>query len=133
METFTTYHTYTQTYVYVCICVHVTHACMCRCVYTWAHVCTYVCLYVTCKYMHRFIQCILSLGFLTFPQTYIGSILSAVNPYKLVQGVYGLDIMESYMKKQLGDLPPHIYAIANEVYDSMWRQREKQCVLIRSG
>jgi len=39
--------------------------------------------------------------------------------------------MEGYMKKQLGDLPPHIYAIANEVYDSMWRQREKQCVLIR--
>ena len=69
--------------------------------------------------------------FLPYSQTYIGSILSAVNPYKLIQGIYGLDIMEGYMKKQLGDLPPHIYAIANEVYDSMWRQREKQCVLIR--
>ena len=66
-------------------------------------------------------------------QTYIGSILSAVNPYKLIEGIYGLDVMERYMKKQLGDLSPHIYAIANEVYDSMWRQREKQCVLIRSG
>ena len=69
----------------------------------------------------------------SYSQTYIGSILSAVNPYKLIEGIYGLDIMEGYMKKQLGDLPPHIYAIANEVYDSMWRQREKQCVLIRSG
>lgn len=66
-----------------------------------------------------------------FFQTYIGSILSAVNPYKPIEGVYGMDIMEGYMKRQLGDLPPHIYAIANEVYDSMWRQRERQCVLIR--
>ena len=67
------------------------------------------------------------------PQTYIGSILSAVNPYKPIESVYGMEIMEGYMKRQLGDLPPHIYAIANEVYDSMWRQRERQCVLIRYG
>jgi myosin X len=62
--------------------------------------------------------------------TYIGSILSAVNPYKLIDGIYGLEIMQSYMRKQLGDLPPHIYAIANEIYESMWRKRENQCVLI---
>lgn len=64
-------------------------------------------------------------------QTFIGSILSAVNPYKHIDGLYGIDVMENYMKKQLGDLPPHIYAIANEVYESMWRMRESQCVLIR--
>ena len=66
-----------------------------------------------------------------FVQTYIGSILSAVNPYKFVDNVYGPDIMQQYMKRQLGDLPPHIYAIANEVYESMWRMGENQCVLIR--
>ena len=64
-------------------------------------------------------------------QTYIGSILSSVNPYKFIEGTYGPEVMQRYMGKQLGDLPPHIYAIANEVYDSMWRMRENQCVLIR--
>ena len=39
--------------------------------------------------------------------------------------------MQQYMKRQLGELPPHIYAIANEVYESMWKKRENQCVLIR--
>lgn len=64
-------------------------------------------------------------------QTYIGSILSSVNPYKFIEGTYGPEVMEHYMGKQLGDLPPHIYAIANEVFDSMWRMAENQCVLIR--
>ena len=68
---------------------------------------------------------------LSLSQTYIGSILSAVNPYKVIDGVYGPDIMQRYMKRQLGELPPHIYAIANEVYESMWRMEENQCVLIR--
>ena len=40
--------------------------------------------------------------------------------------------MQQYMRRQLGELPPHIYAIANEVYESMWKKRENQCVLIRS-
>jgi len=65
-------------------------------------------------------------------QTFIGSILSAINPYKLIEGVYGPELMDKYMNKQLGDLPPHIYAIANEVYVCMWRMRHNQCVLIRS-
>ena len=64
-------------------------------------------------------------------QTYIGSILSSVNPYKYIAGMYGPEVMEQYMGKQLGDLSPHIYAIANEVFDSMWRMAENQCVLIR--
>ena len=65
-------------------------------------------------------------------QTYLGSILSAVNPYKSIDGLYSNDKMELYMDKQLGELPPHIFAIANEVYVSMWRMRHNQCVLIRS-
>ena len=64
-------------------------------------------------------------------QTYIGSILSAVNPYKVIDGLYSHEVMMRYMDKQLGEMPPHIYAIANEVYVSMWRMRQNQCVLIR--
>ena len=54
-----------------------------------------------------------------------------MNPYKYIEDMYGPEVMEQYMARQLGDLPPHIYAIANEVYDSMWRMGENQCVLIR--
>ena len=56
-----------------------------------------------------------------------------MNPYKKIEGVYGEEMMFKYMDKQLGDLSPHIYAIANEVYVSMWRMRQNQCVLIRYG
>lgn len=66
-----------------------------------------------------------------FVQTYIGSILVAVNPYKRIPSLYGDHLIEEYMDKQLGELPPSIYAIANEVYVSMWRMRFNQCVLIR--
>ena len=81
--------------------------------------------------MHVHLSILLSLSPLLSQQTYIGSILSAVNPYKSIDGLYSSDKMELYMDKQLGELPPHIFAIANEVYVSMWRMRHNQCVLIR--
>ena len=39
--------------------------------------------------------------------------------------------MTSYREKHIGELPPHVYAIANECYYSMWKKGESQCVLIR--
>jgi len=57
--------------------------------------------------------------------------LVAVNPYKSIPNTYGSDIMKSYDNKYLGDMPPHIYAIANEAYYAMWRKGGNQCVLIR--
>lgn len=35
-----------------------------------------------------------------------------------------------YNRKLLGDLPPHIYAIANEAYYALWKMNRNQCVLI---
>ena len=52
--------------------------------------------------------------------TYIGSILSAINPYQVLN-LYGADEMAKYNKKAIGDLPPHIFAIANEAYYAMWK------------
>ena len=57
--------------------------------------------------------------------------MSAVNPYQVIPGVYGKEVMDVYNRQHLGERPPHIYAIANEVYYSMWRTNENQCVLIR--
>ncbi|XP_071955935.1 unconventional myosin-X-like isoform X3 [Antedon mediterranea] len=62
--------------------------------------------------------------------TYIGSILAAVNPYKTIPNLYDFEVMEAYDKRHIGDLPPHIYAIANDAYYSMWKQTANQCVLI---
>ena len=53
--------------------------------------------------------------------TYIGSILSAVNPYKDMGALYHNDLITKYNKRPLGELPPHIFAIANEAYYAMWK------------
>ena len=57
--------------------------------------------------------------------TFIGSILSAVNPYKELGPFYSEEMIERYNKRAIGELPPHIFAIANEAYYAMW----KRCVL----
>ncbi len=54
--------------------------------------------------------------------TYIGSILSAVNPYKDMGAFYSEAEISKYNKRALGELPPHIFAIANEAYYAMWKR-----------
>ncbi|XP_032801914.2 unconventional myosin-X-like [Petromyzon marinus] len=62
--------------------------------------------------------------------TYIGSILAAVNPYRLIDGLYDKAAVGRYAQNLLGELPPHIYAIANECYRCLWKRLDSQCVLI---
>uniref|UniRef100_UPI00398E4DB6 unconventional myosin-X-like n=1 Tax=Pristiophorus japonicus TaxID=55135 RepID=UPI00398E4DB6 len=62
--------------------------------------------------------------------TNIGSILTAVNPYKSIESLYSASTVELYSRHQLGDLPPHIFAIANECYRCLWKRQDSQCVLI---
>ncbi|MGH0168536.1 UNVERIFIED_CONTAM: hypothetical protein FKN15_054830, partial [Acipenser sinensis] len=62
--------------------------------------------------------------------TYIGSILASVNPYKIIPGLYDTPTVESYSKHHLGEISPHIFALANECYRCLWKRLENQCVLI---
>uniref|UniRef100_A0A8C2KQQ5 Myosin X n=1 Tax=Cyprinus carpio TaxID=7962 RepID=A0A8C2KQQ5_CYPCA len=62
--------------------------------------------------------------------TYIGSILAAVNPYQSLSDLYDATAIERYSRHHLGEIPPHIYAIANECYRSLWKRSNNQCVLI---
>ena len=64
-------------------------------------------------------------------QTYIGSILASVNPYQPIAGLYEPATMEQYSRRHLGELPPHIFAIANECYRCLWKRHDNQCILIR--
>lgn len=70
--------------------------------------------------------------FVFSPQTNIGSILASVNPYKPIPGLYSVDAIELYRQHRLGELPPHIFATANECYCCLWKRHDSQCVLIRS-
>ncbi|NWU96706.1 MYO10 protein, partial [Upupa epops] len=62
--------------------------------------------------------------------TNIGSILASVNPYKAVPGLYSVEAIELYRQHHLGELPPHIFATANECYRCLWKRHDSQCVLI---
>lgn len=64
-------------------------------------------------------------------QTYIGSIIASVNPYKTIAGLYERATMEGYSRCHLGELPPHVFAVANECYRCLWKRHDNQCVLIR--
>lgn len=64
-------------------------------------------------------------------QTNIGSILAAVNPYKQISGLYDAEAVDVYSRHHLGELPPHIFAVANECYRCLWKRHDSQCVLIR--
>ncbi|XP_061547547.1 unconventional myosin-X isoform X2 [Phycodurus eques] len=62
--------------------------------------------------------------------TNIGSILAAVNPYKQITDLYDGASVDLYSKHQMGELPPHIFAVANECYRCLWKRHDSQCVLI---
>ncbi|XP_070536547.1 unconventional myosin-Ib-like [Ptychodera flava] len=61
--------------------------------------------------------------------TYIGNVVVSVNPYKELP-IYGKDKIEEYKGKNLYELPPHIYAIADDAYRSMRDKSRDQCIII---
>ncbi|KAM8818946.1 unconventional myosin-XV [Rhynchonycteris naso] len=61
--------------------------------------------------------------------TYIGSILVSVNPYRMF-GIYGLEQVQQYRGRALGENPPHLFAIANLAFAKMLDAKQNQCVII---
>lgn len=61
--------------------------------------------------------------------TYVGSILIAVNPFKFFP-IYNPKYVKMYQTKRLGELPPHIFAIADAAFYTMLRKKKNQCIVI---
>ncbi len=56
----------------------------------------------------------------------------AVNPYQILP-IYTAEQIQLYKDKRIGELPPHIFAVADNAYNNMKRFARDQCVIIRSG
>uniref|UniRef100_A0A670KGK5 Myosin VC n=1 Tax=Podarcis muralis TaxID=64176 RepID=A0A670KGK5_PODMU len=61
--------------------------------------------------------------------TYSGIILVAMNPYKQLP-IYGDAIIHAYSGQNMGDMDPHIFAVAEEAYKQMARNNKNQSVIV---
>lgn len=55
-----------------------------------------------------------------FIRLVVGIILVAINPYKQLP-IYGDAIIHAYSGQNMGDMDPHIFAVAEEAYKQMAR------------
>ncbi|EFN53725.1 hypothetical protein CHLNCDRAFT_25512 [Chlorella variabilis] len=62
--------------------------------------------------------------------TYSGNILIAANPHKRLRQLYGPRMMAQYRGVPLGELSPHVYAIAEQAYSAMMMDEARQAILI---
>uniref|UniRef100_A0A670ISW9 Myosin VB n=1 Tax=Podarcis muralis TaxID=64176 RepID=A0A670ISW9_PODMU len=53
--------------------------------------------------------------------TYCGIVLVAINPYEQLP-IYGQDVIYAYSGQNMGDMDPHIFAVAEEAYKQMASQ-----------
>jgi hypothetical protein len=65
--------------------------------------------------------------------TYTGTILIAVNPFAGLPHLYGPHMMDQYRGVDLGELSPHVYAIADAAYRQMRKEWKGQSILVRGG
>lgn len=59
----------------------------------------------------------------------------AINPYETLP-IYGTDIINAYSGQNMGDMDPHIFAVAEEAYKQMARlvlERACGCLRVPAG
>ncbi|XP_024911233.1 unconventional myosin-Va isoform X3 [Cynoglossus semilaevis] len=61
--------------------------------------------------------------------TYCGIVLVAINPYEPLP-IYGTDIINAYSGQNMGDMDPHIFAVAEEAYKQMARDERNQSIIV---
>ncbi|XP_066926001.1 unconventional myosin-Ia-like isoform X2 [Clytia hemisphaerica] len=61
--------------------------------------------------------------------TYIGDVVVSVNPYKSLP-IYTREYMQEYRTKNIFEVPPHIFSLADDAYCSMRDYNLDQCIII---
>ncbi|XP_006837551.1 PREDICTED: unconventional myosin-Vb [Chrysochloris asiatica] len=61
--------------------------------------------------------------------TYCGIVLVAINPYEQLP-IYGQDVIYAYSGQNVGDMDPHIFAVAEEAYKQMARDEKNQSIIV---
>uniref|UniRef100_A0AAZ3S3L6 Myosin VAb n=1 Tax=Oncorhynchus tshawytscha TaxID=74940 RepID=A0AAZ3S3L6_ONCTS len=61
--------------------------------------------------------------------TYCGIVLVAINPYESIP-IYDHDIINAYSGQNMGDMDPHIFAVAEEAYKQMARDQRNQSIIV---
>ncbi|XP_021165343.2 unconventional myosin-Va isoform X3 [Fundulus heteroclitus] len=61
--------------------------------------------------------------------TYCGIVLVAINPYETLP-IYGSEIINAYSGQNMGDMDPHIFAVAEEAYKQMARDERNQSIIV---
>uniref|UniRef100_A0A8C3EGP9 Myosin VB n=1 Tax=Corvus moneduloides TaxID=1196302 RepID=A0A8C3EGP9_CORMO len=61
--------------------------------------------------------------------TYCGIVLVAINPYEQLP-IYEQDVIYAYSGQNMGDMDPHIFAVAEEAYKQMAREEKNQSIIV---
>ncbi|XP_050720790.1 unconventional myosin-VI-like isoform X3 [Eriocheir sinensis] len=62
--------------------------------------------------------------------TYVANILIAVNPYIDIRNLYSLDTIRKYQGRSLGQMPPHVFAIADKAFRDMKVLKQSQSIIV---
>ncbi|KAK7895777.1 hypothetical protein WMY93_021102 [Mugilogobius chulae] len=60
--------------------------------------------------------------------TYCGIVLVAINPYEQLH-IYGEEVIDAYSGQNMGDMDPHIFAVAEEAYKQMADERNQSIIV----
>ena len=60
--------------------------------------------------------------------TSMGTVLMSVNPFEMIPGLYGTDVIQRYINQVSN--PPHVYSVAFRAYQAMCSSKKNQSLLI---